>query len=245
MLRDCFTPCFLLMLRLPDVSATKRTDLRTEAVQRLEAAASLARRRCDPATVEIARCLVEAWMDETALKLTWEGRMAWLRDPLQRRWQKGRHGGDWFFATTRRLVPCNAEDVALAGVALRCLGFGFQGNLYASPERLRLEHHSLAKLFGYTAVPHDFPPRLSLSGNAHLRYMGPLLTGILAALLLTGWITGNQALSTKYAEHFDSAPRLLSAPSVSEEQRTPTTGNGYGAWRGRLQWDEPPQGEPR
>lgn len=96
MLRDCFGPCFRLMLRLPDSPPTGRTDVRREAERLLEEAGRLALRGRESATVETARRMVEAWMDETALGIAWEGRAAWLGNPLQRRWRTGRRGGDWF-----------------------------------------------------------------------------------------------------------------------------------------------------
>ena len=78
MLRDCFGPCFRLMLRLPDSPPTGRTDVRREAERLLEEAGRLALRGREAATVETARRMVEAWMDETALGIAWEGRAAWL-----------------------------------------------------------------------------------------------------------------------------------------------------------------------
>ena len=41
MLRDCFGPCFRLMLRLPDSPPTGRTDVRREAERLLEEAGRL------------------------------------------------------------------------------------------------------------------------------------------------------------------------------------------------------------
>ena len=92
MLRDCFGPCFRLMLRLPDSPPTGRTDVRREAERLLEEAGRLALHGREAATVETARRMVEAWMDETALGIAWEGRAAWLGNPLQRRWRTGRSG---------------------------------------------------------------------------------------------------------------------------------------------------------
>ena len=159
MLRDCFGPCFRLMLRLPDSPPTGRTDVRREAERLLEEAGRLALRGREAATVETARRMVEAWMDETALGIAWEGRAAWLGNPLQRRWRTGRRGGDWFFDEIRRLSPHRAEDAELAEVALRCLGFGFRGHFYNDPNGLGLEHRALAERFGCTAVPLPFPTR--------------------------------------------------------------------------------------
>ena len=156
MLRDCFCPCFRLMLRLPDSPPTGRTDVRLEAERLLEEAGRLALRGREAATVETARRMVEAWMDETALGIAWEGRAAWLGNPLQRRWRTGRRGGDWFFDEIRRLSPHRAEDAELAEVALRCLGFGFRGHFYNDPTGLGLEHRALAERFGGSA---SFPTR--------------------------------------------------------------------------------------
>ena len=61
MLRDCFGPCFRLMLRLPDSPPTGRTDVRREAERLLEEAGRLALHGREAATVETARRMVEAW----------------------------------------------------------------------------------------------------------------------------------------------------------------------------------------
>ena len=76
MLRDCFGPCFRLMLRLPDSPPTGRTDVRREAERLLEEAGRLALRGREAATVETARRMVEAWMDETALGMGRPRRLA-------------------------------------------------------------------------------------------------------------------------------------------------------------------------
>ena len=60
MLRDCFGPCFRLMLRLPDSPPTGRTDVRREAERLLEEAGRLALRGREAATVETARRMVGA-----------------------------------------------------------------------------------------------------------------------------------------------------------------------------------------
>ena len=163
MLRDCFGPCFRLMLRLPDSPPTGRTDVRREAERLLEEAGRLALRGREAATVETARRMVEAWMDETALGIAWEGRAAWLGNPLQRRWRTGRRGGDWFFDEIRRLSPHRAEDAELAEVALRCLGFGFRGHFYNDPNGLGLEHLLLRELAHVDLV------------EEHLRALLPLI----------------------------------------------------------------------
>ena len=133
MLRDCFGPCFRLMLRLPDSPPTGRTDVRLEAERLLEEAGRLALRGREAATVETARRMVEAWMDETALGIAWEGRAAWLGNPLQRRWRTGRRGGDWFFDEIRHLSPHRAEDAELAAGPPRRLGIGLRGPFYYPP----------------------------------------------------------------------------------------------------------------
>ena len=61
MLRDCFGPCFRLMLRLPDSPPTGRTDVRREAERLLEGAERLALRGREAATVETARRMKRGW----------------------------------------------------------------------------------------------------------------------------------------------------------------------------------------
>lgn len=204
MLCACFDPCFRLMLSLPDDALSGRS-LRREALRLLEEAAARALREYAPATVETARRMVEAWMDETALAVPWEGRMDWLRAPLQRRWGEGRRAGDWFFEVTGRLAPGNPADAELAGVALRCLGFGFRGCLYKAPCALIRYHQTLSVRFGYAASPPAFPPEPLLSpprGLSRLsRYAGPLLAGLFVCLLLSFWWAGNRNLQQEAFVH--------------------------------------------
>lgn len=220
MLRDCFGPCFRLMLRLPDSPPTGRTDVRREAERLLEGAERLALRGREAATVETARRMVEAWMDETALGIAWEGRTAWLGNPLQRRWKTGRRGGDWFFDEIRRLSPHRTEDAELAGVALRCLGFGFRGHFYNDPNGLGHEHRALAERFGCTAVPHPFPPAPHLPReNRLIRYAGPLLTGLFAVLLLIFWGIWQHRLNREYTEN-PQIPAVSAVHPASDGPRT-------------------------
>ena len=174
MLRDCFGPCFRLMLRLPDSPPTGRTDVRREAERLLEEAGRLALRGREAATVETARRMVEAWMDETALGIAWEGRAAWLGNPLQRRWRTGRRGGDWFFDEIRRLSPHRAEDAELAEVALRCLGFGFRDIFITIPmgsasSTERLPSGSAVRRFRFLSHPlHICQGKTACSGMSGL-----------------------------------------------------------------------------
>lgn len=226
MLHDCFGPCFRLMLRLPDSPPTGRTDVRREAEQLLEGAERLALRGREAATVETARRMVEAWMDETALGIAWEGRTAWLGNPLQRRWRTGRRGGDWFFDEIRRLSPHRAEDAELAGVALRCLGFGFRGHFYNDPNGLSHEHRALAERFGCTAVPHPFPPTPHLPReNRLIRYAGPLLAGLFAVLLLIFWGIWQHRLNREYT----GSPQVPAVSAVHPASDGPRTNDARSA----------------
>ena len=194
--------------------------MRREAERLLEGAERLALRGREAATVETARRMVEAWMDETALGIAWEGRTAWLGNPLQRRWKTGRRGGDWFFDEIRRLSPHRTEDAELAGVALRCLGFGFRGHFYNDPNGLGHEHRALAERFGYTAVLHPFPPAPHLPReNRLIRYAGPLLTGLFAVLLLIFWGIWQHRLNREYTES-PQVPAVSAVHPASDGPRT-------------------------
>lgn len=238
MLCDCFDPCFQMMLRLPDALPAKRTGLRDAATHLLEKAEHLALRRYDPATVETARRLVEVWMDEVALRMTWEGRAVWLRDPMQRRWRKGRSGGDWFFEEILRLSPHHSGDAEIAEVALRCLGFGFRGRLYNDSEGLSREHRRLAEQFGYTAIPCTFPPDPRLSRENRLsRCAGLFLTGVVAVVLLSCWGLWNHSLYRNYQDDRGSAEN---ESTLSRER----FGDVYGEQRGWLTPDDQTRRKP-
>ena len=226
MLRDCFGPCFRLMLRLPD---SPPTEGRTCAGRRNGCLKRLGVLRCAGAKRRQWK-RPGAWskpgMDETALGIAWEGRAVWLGNPLQRRWRTGRRGGDWFFDEIRRLSPHRAEDAELAEVALRCLGFGFRGHFYNDPNGLCLEHRALAERFGCTAVPLPFPPAPYLPReNRLIRHVGPLLTGLFAVLLLIFWGIWQHRLNREYT----GSPTSSAVSAVHPASDSPRTGGARSA----------------
>ena len=72
MLRDCFGPCFRLMLRLPDSPPTGRTDVRREAERLLEEAGRLALRGARSGDSGNGPAHGRSLMDETALGIAWK-----------------------------------------------------------------------------------------------------------------------------------------------------------------------------
>lgn len=197
MLCACFDPCFRLLLRLSDNALSGRA-MQHEAQALLAEAVSLARRKYDAATVETAQRMVEAWMDEMALAAPWKGRMDWLCAPLQQRWGEGRRAGDWFFQVTEHLSPDILSDVALAGIALRCLGLGFQGRFHDDLSALAVHHRLLAVRFRRVVVGQAFPPAPCLPARGGLfrrgRHAEFLLVGLVVCLFFAFWMFSNHRL---------------------------------------------------
>jgi type VI secretion system protein ImpK len=73
---------------------------------------------------DLARFAVFAWIDETILSSTWEGKSRWLRDQLQRRYYNTTDAGTLFF---ERLNTIGPHQLDVREVYYLCLAMGFAG----------------------------------------------------------------------------------------------------------------------
>jgi type VI secretion system protein ImpK len=85
---------------------------------------------------ENARFAVCAWVDESILCSTWEGKTQWIHDQLQRMYYGTTNGGEEFFDRLGKLAP---EAKAVREVYAYCFAMGFKGRYFKKEDEARLE----------------------------------------------------------------------------------------------------------
>ncbi|MBN2515601.1 MAG: DotU family type IV/VI secretion system protein [Deltaproteobacteria bacterium] len=83
-----------------------------------------------------ARFAVCAWVDESILCSSWEGKTLWIHDQLQRTYYGTTNGGEEFFDRLGELAP---EAKAVREVYAYCLAMGFKGRYFKKKDEARLE----------------------------------------------------------------------------------------------------------
>ena len=77
-----------------------------------------------------ARFAVFAWIDEMVMNSAWQGKNAWLKETLQRRYYQTADAGELFFD---RLNQIGIHQNQVREVYLICLALGFEGR-YCNPD---------------------------------------------------------------------------------------------------------------
>jgi len=85
---------------------------------------------------ESAKFAVCAWVDESILCSSWEGKENWQKEQLQRIHFQTNHAGEEFFLRLEKLEP---EDRSVREVYATCLGLGFTGRYYREDQKPVLE----------------------------------------------------------------------------------------------------------
>lgn len=168
--------------------------------------------------LESGRFAVCAWVDECILTSEWEGRLSWLRNPLQRVLFRTAMAGEEFFERLHKLRP---EQKELREVFSLCLALGFQGPLFASGESaveeikrkngrvLWGEDYDLTKTLGKELFPQAYPTQDAVER----RRSGWRKTSVVALVVMIGaplllvvlyWVYGF-VLSGSLNDFFSSA----------------------------------------
>jgi type VI secretion system protein ImpK len=77
-----------------------------------------------PGDYDLARFAVFAWVDETILSSSWQGKNRWLGEQLQRRYYQTSDAGKQFF---ERLNTIGPHQIDVREVYYICLSMGFAG----------------------------------------------------------------------------------------------------------------------
>lgn len=162
----CHTSFFTLILAAASESGAtlsaaarleKAETLRSLAENELRAAERSATALRGPRVARLAGRFAVAWADEYLMTRDWAGRRCWTAHPLQGDWAEGRNAGDGFFQDLQALVPSSDDDVAVAGIALRCLSLGFAGRFHGQPETLAKLHEDTVRRFSLKTRAPAFP----------------------------------------------------------------------------------------
>jgi type VI secretion system protein ImpK len=107
----------------------------------------------DKADYESARFAVFAWIDETVMKSSFEGKEAWKRQLLQRAFYNTTRGGVEFY---RRFEDLDEDKMEVREIYYLCLALGFSGRYGLSEEdgafRDRLMDQQFKRLTGSSGL---------------------------------------------------------------------------------------------
>lgn len=146
-LSDCFMEIIAyvsFVVRSADAAPVSYEQVRSN-IQRL-IAKSEANLEGGPFTQEdynLARFAVFAWVDETILSSSWEGRQQWQREQLQRQYYQTSDAGELFFDRLNAIGP-HQRDVR--EVYFLCLALGFSGQYCNEGDDFLLEQLKTSNL---------------------------------------------------------------------------------------------------
>ncbi|MBC2713423.1 MAG: DotU family type IV/VI secretion system protein [Desulfosarcina sp.] len=127
-LADCFTDlvAYTSLVTRPSGAGQTSFEQADANIRRLIADSEA---RCEkggftPIDYDLARFAVFAWVDESILSSTWEGKNRWLGEQLQRRYYQTSDAGKLFF---ERLNTIGPHQIDVREVYYICLSMGFTG----------------------------------------------------------------------------------------------------------------------
>jgi type VI secretion system protein ImpK len=96
-----------------------------------------------PEEWDMARFAVCAWVDESILCSSWEGKVSWGHEQLQRVYYGVTNAGEEFFDRLRELDP---DAKGVHEVYAYCIALGFKGLHFKKEDEFRLENIRLSNL---------------------------------------------------------------------------------------------------
>ncbi len=127
-LADCFTDliAYTTLIVRPTGAAQTSFDQVDANIRRLiaDSEALCNKGGFQPGDYDLARFAVFAWIDESILSSTWEGKTRWLGEQLQRRYYQTSDAGKLFF---ERLNTIGPHQIDVREVFYLCLAMGFAG----------------------------------------------------------------------------------------------------------------------
>ncbi len=175
-------------------------------------------------TVNIARYLLCATVDDVVLNTPWGGRSVWTTQSMVGTFHKETHGGDRFFDLLARMEQDPANNIELLEFIYLCLSLGFEGRLrvenQGSDKHMRIRE-GLARLIRANRgeQEHSLSPFWKGVKLAHkaLNIWKPLwvITGILV-VVLTGSFVGLSYALTGETERLQGTLATLGTPAPIE-----------------------------
>ena len=150
---DFFIPLITKVLRLTGDEATAASqvyqDIRSEFETAIRKAETSARQAgFDPADVQSAKFAVAAFVDESILLSSWEGKDEWSIQPFGRLFFNTGNAGVEFFTRLQELPAGKRQVREVFGL---CLALGFKGRYYdeeQAPELQKAAFENLEAIFG-------------------------------------------------------------------------------------------------
>ncbi len=178
-------------------------------------------------TVNIARYLLCATVDDVVLNTPWGGRSVWTTQSMVGTFHKETHGGDRFYDLLARMEQDPANNLEILEFIYVCLSLGFEGRLrvenQGTDKHMRIRE-GLARLIRAHrgAQEHGLSPFWKGVKLAHraLNIWLPLwiITGILAVVLSLGFFGLSYAL-TGDTERLQGTLATLGRPAPIELTR--------------------------
>lgn len=146
-LSDCFMAimAYTAFVVRTDANMSMPYDQVRGNMQRLIAQSDscLEQGRFTPEDYNSARFAVFAWVDETILSSSWDGRQQWMHEQLQRQYYQTAESGELFFERLNALGP-HQRDVR--EVFYLCLSLGFSGQYCNEGDDFLLEQLKTSNL---------------------------------------------------------------------------------------------------
>jgi type VI secretion system protein ImpK len=170
-LADCFTDMIsytLLLLKkqgepIPFDQAVSHIDRLVHDSEALFEKSGITREDYD-----LARFAVFAWIDESIMRSTWEGRRQWQGHQLQRRFFQTADAGELFF---QKLNMIGLHQNPVREVYYICLVLGFTGQYHRQGDEMLLDQLRISNLKLLTGSSMDLPDmsRITLFPKAYVK----------------------------------------------------------------------------
>ena len=170
-LADCFTPIITYTMLLQKKGGLERLlfDQAYADMERLIKDSELLFQKTDSSRedYDTARFAVFAWVDETIMKGSWEGKRQWQGEQLQRRYFQTSDAGELFF---RKLNTVGSHQNHVREVFYICLALGFTGQYHNKADHMLLDQLKASNLKILTGSSVDLPfiDRLKLFPESYI-----------------------------------------------------------------------------
>jgi type VI secretion system protein ImpK len=171
-LADCFTDMisYTLLLLNKKQGATISFDQAVSHIDRLvhDSEALFEKSGISREDYDLGKFAVFAWIDESIMRSTWEGRRQWQGHQLQRRFFQTADAGELFFQKLNMIGP---HQNPVREVYYICLVLGFTGQYHRQGDEMLLDQLRISNLKLLTGSSMDLPDmsRITLFPKAYVK----------------------------------------------------------------------------
>lgn len=157
-LADCFTDIitYTILLQKKQGLAKIPFDQASASMERLNRESELLFEKTGATRedYDVARFAVFAWVDETIMKGSWEGKSRWQGEQLQRRYFQTSDAGELFFKKLNTIGP---HQNHVREIFYTCLALGFTGQYHNQGDHMLLDQLKTSNLKLLTGSSVDLP----------------------------------------------------------------------------------------